>query len=120
VLSAWLRFRVSYVSQVSAAAIASFVHESLVERETLDALRVMRRAGPVFAHADFWIAADRPRATARDEAGRRHNLDRPAVVWRDGAGLASCTASTSICRSSVAGPHCPTSSPPRTSSCAAC
>jgi hypothetical protein len=86
-LSAWLRCRVAYARQVSAATIASFVRGPRVQRETLDALRVMHRAGPVFAHADFWIAADRPRETARDEAGRRHNLNRPAVVWRDGAGL---------------------------------
>lgn len=86
-LSAWLRLRVSYARQASAAMIASFLHGPLVDREALDALRVMHRAGPVFAHADFWIAADRPQATARDAAGRRHQLDRPAVVWRDGAGL---------------------------------
>lgn len=86
-LSAWLRLRVSYARQVSMAMVASFPHGPRVKRATRDALRVLHRAGPVFAHADFWIAADRPQATARDEAGRRHQLDRPAVVWRDGAGL---------------------------------
>jgi hypothetical protein len=86
-LSAWLRLRVSYARQVSAARLAAFMTGPRARRETLDALCVMRRAGPLFAHAEFWIAADRPQATARDEAGRRHQLDRPAVVWRDGAGL---------------------------------
>jgi hypothetical protein len=86
-LSVWLRQRVTYVRQVLAAAIASFMRGPHVKRAMLDTLRVIHRAGPVFAHAEFWIAADRPQATARDEAGRRHQLDRPAVVWRDGAGL---------------------------------
>jgi hypothetical protein len=52
-----------------------------------DVLRALRHGGGVFVHADFWIAADRPAATARDSLGRPHATDRPAVTWRDGAGL---------------------------------
>jgi hypothetical protein len=47
--------------------------------------RVLGHGGPVFLHADFWVASDRPEEVAVDGA-RVHALDRPAVSWRDGWG----------------------------------
>ncbi len=55
-------------------------------REVLDIVRIARRTGAVFVHAEFWIAADRPRAVF-DVGARLHRIGGPAVAWCDGTGL---------------------------------
>ena len=44
-------------------------------------------AGWFWCHKDFVIACERPKVISRDEAGRLHRTDGPAVEYRDGWGV---------------------------------
>jgi len=87
VLSAWLAAQRPSESLLSAAVVAAYAPRGQRGRDGRNALRIVRGAGRVFTHADFWIASDRPATLAMDEQLRLHHVDGPAVAWRDGAGL---------------------------------
>lgn len=84
VLAVWLGTRpttASFLPSVVFAACAT------CGRDANDVVRIVRHTGRLFAHAEFWIAADRPTTMVTDREGRLHHIDGPAVAWRDGAGL---------------------------------
>lgn len=87
VLSAWLASQPPSGTLLSAAVVAAFAPRRQRGREARDVLNIVRGAGRVFVHADFWIASDRPATLAMDTDGRLHHVGGPAVAWRDGAGL---------------------------------
>lgn len=87
VLSAWLASQPASGNLLSAAVVAAFAPRRQRGRDARDILRIVRGAGRVFVHADFWIVSDRPATLAMDTDGRLHHVDGPAVAWRDGAGL---------------------------------
>jgi hypothetical protein len=56
--------------------------ESFADQEVLGS-----RCGPYVLHPLFAMVSDRPAALARDDGGRLHAADGPAISWRDGYGL---------------------------------
>jgi len=87
VLAAALGNRRSSPTWLSSVVLAAFAERRRIGSDARDVLRIVRGAGDIFVHTDFWIAADRPARRAHDERGRLHDAAGPAVTWRDGGGL---------------------------------
>ena len=87
-LASWLNARGSDEDLLAGTIVAAFAHRNDISAGARDAIRVVRNAGFVATHADFWVASDRPSQVICDEQRRLHHTEGPAVSWRDGFGIA--------------------------------